>query len=270
MQNEILSAGEFTAPRPSRALSTRHRKSAFTLIELLVVIAIIAILAAILFPVFARARENARRSSCSSNLKQIGLGLLQYSQDYDERLTRGWYGPTGFDPSGPTNGRYKWMDAIQPYTKSTQLFTCPSSSNGLTTGATGNFIPALRLTADSDQNYGSYAMSSAYYGLDAVSGPSNNKTLASIDEPVTTVWVGDGSGSYQIAWLDTSPAITTIGGVKALGDGTLLSGAAVERHLETSNILFVDGHVKSMKMASLTALGNTTPAYYKYFTPNAD
>ncbi|MDH7569634.1 MAG: prepilin-type N-terminal cleavage/methylation domain-containing protein, partial [Armatimonadota bacterium] len=67
----------------------RRRERGFTLIELLVVIAIIAILAAILFPVFARARENARRSNCASNLKQIGMGIRQYSQDYDERLPRG-------------------------------------------------------------------------------------------------------------------------------------------------------------------------------------
>src|SRR5687767_10691477 len=66
--------------------STTTRKTAFTLIELLVVIAIIALLAAILFPVFARARENARRAGCQSNLKQIGLGIMQYSQDYDELM----------------------------------------------------------------------------------------------------------------------------------------------------------------------------------------
>ena len=95
------------------------------MIELLAVIAIIAILAAILFPVFARARENARRSSCQSNLKQIGLGLLQYSQDYDETVPRsayiGYYGQSG-------DGSYKWMDAIYPYVKSEQIFVCPSDS----------------------------------------------------------------------------------------------------------------------------------------------
>ena len=93
--------------------SASHAKTAFTLIELLVVIAIIAILAAILFPVFARARENARKLSCQSNLKQIGLGILQYTQDYDERLP------------GRVNGSFEansWKRVIYPYVKSTQLF----------------------------------------------------------------------------------------------------------------------------------------------------
>src|SRR5689334_25398731 len=97
-------------------------RRAFTLIELLVVIAIIAILAAILFPVFARARENARRSSCQSNEKQIGLGILQYVQDYDER-----YPLSRVDNSGIT--RNTWYGMIQPYVKSTQLFQCPSDTN---------------------------------------------------------------------------------------------------------------------------------------------
>ena len=100
-----------------------HKKSAFTLIELLVVIAIIAILAAILFPVFARARENARRSSCQSNLKQIGLGVMQYVQDYDEKY------PLNNTP-GYTGGFAQWEYRLQPYVKSTQIFRCPSSSKG--------------------------------------------------------------------------------------------------------------------------------------------
>lgn len=129
----------------------RHEKSAlrsgFTLIELLVVIAIISILAAILFPVFARARENARRASCLSNLKQIGLGIMQYAQDYDERYPLAWLGAPGGGPwplpaglrhtpyytdaSGVfTNGtRITWMDLIYPYTKSIEIFVCPSRRN---------------------------------------------------------------------------------------------------------------------------------------------
>ena len=88
---------------------------AFTLIELLVVIAIIAILASILFPVFGRARENARRASCQSNLKQIGLGMFQYTQDYDERFPI--YGSTY---------ELGWASVLQPYLKSSQIFQCPS------------------------------------------------------------------------------------------------------------------------------------------------
>ena len=96
------------------SVSPTHAKtrSAFTLIELLVVIAIIAILAAILFPVFARARENARRSSCQSNLKQIGLGVLQYTQDYDE------FYPMFIQYGGTNATQQGWAQVIQPYIKS--------------------------------------------------------------------------------------------------------------------------------------------------------
>ena len=111
-------------------------RKAFTLIELFVVIAIIAILAAILFPVFARARENARRASCQSNLKQLSLGVMQYSQDYDEFLPSVRY--PWADASGPATawqGSYNsgtggwatgWPDLIQPYIKSNQVMHCPS------------------------------------------------------------------------------------------------------------------------------------------------
>jgi prepilin-type N-terminal cleavage/methylation domain-containing protein/prepilin-type processing-associated H-X9-DG protein len=95
-----------------------HRESGFTLIELLTVIAIISLLAAILFPVFSRARENARRASCMSNLKQIGLAMLQYTQDYDEKFPLGWTSTT----------QPRWDARIDPYLKSRQIFVCPSAS----------------------------------------------------------------------------------------------------------------------------------------------
>src|SRR5438094_2389105 len=101
----------------------RHRKSAFTLIELLVVIAIIAILAAILFPVFAQAREKARAISCVSNEKQVALGILMYNTDYDGRFPFHWYsGETGVAPDPPflndptiKSGTFGWNEAIYPY-----------------------------------------------------------------------------------------------------------------------------------------------------------
>ncbi len=128
-----------------------HKQTGFTLIELLVVIAIIAILASILFPVFARARENARRTSCLSNMKQIGLGLMQYTQDNDERYPRAWCGTNTtaggdcavisgngspasyfnvkqYNSGGSTTHYETWMDYIHPYVKSVQVFVCPSYS----------------------------------------------------------------------------------------------------------------------------------------------
>ena len=116
------------------------RKSGFTLIELLVVIAIIAILAAILFPVFARAREKARANTCLSNVKQLTLGILMYVNDYDERMPfciASWF-------STPS-----WMATIYPYIKNAQLYQCPSRP---TAGTTGEMIPGT--TTSFSRGYG--------------------------------------------------------------------------------------------------------------------
>jgi prepilin-type N-terminal cleavage/methylation domain-containing protein/prepilin-type processing-associated H-X9-DG protein len=113
----------------SSAFATRPRaftplkSAAFTLIELLVVIAIIAILAAILFPVFAQAREKARQTSCLSNLKQIGTGMMMYVQDYEETY------PCGYQWSSSSNGGQGWAGQVWPYIKSPGVFTCPSDTS---------------------------------------------------------------------------------------------------------------------------------------------
>ena len=192
-----------------RAVSSS--KKGFTLIELLVVIAIIAILAAILFPVFARARENARRASCLSNTKQIGLGILQYTQDYDEKL------PSSYDLSGDETKCW-WGAMIQPYVKSTQLFYCPSDSTF--TRANGFF----RYNVSYGYNY-------AY--LNAVATPNYSGggiSLASITEVSQTVMLGDSNNS--LPYIIYSQA----------------TYQPLPRHLEGANVCFVDGHSKWFKI----------------------
>jgi prepilin-type N-terminal cleavage/methylation domain-containing protein/prepilin-type processing-associated H-X9-DG protein len=115
-------------PNPPPAV---RRPRAFTLIELLVVIAIIAILAAILFPVFAQAREKARQSACLSNMKQMGLSLMQYKQDYDETFPTAYY-HRAFNPAsgGTAAGYIHWSALVQPYIKNWGVFVCPSDRLG--------------------------------------------------------------------------------------------------------------------------------------------
>jgi prepilin-type N-terminal cleavage/methylation domain-containing protein/prepilin-type processing-associated H-X9-DG protein len=259
-----------TAYTPQSETTTYSAKSAragFTLIELLVVIAIIAILAAILFPVFARARENARRASCQSNLKQIGLGLLQYVQDYDERTPKSWFGANG-DASNVAAGRYKWMDAIYPYIKSEQLFVCPSDT--LVT----DMITNRKNSAYSYINgyrYGSYGNNFAYYNND---WNPVNKSIAAIEAVSTTIWAGEtappptGSAAFpfEISWADVSTQPTIAEETPRRLDKMR------ERHLETTNLLFVDGHVKAMKLSAITKLSTTgaTTGAYSFFTIQDD
>ena len=265
-----------TAPRTSP-----HVFPAFTLIELLVVIAIIAILAAILFPVFARARENARRTSCTSNLKQIGLGLIQYSQDYDEKLPHDYFGPDT-DSSG-RGGAYKWMDAIYPYVKSEQIFVCPSDTIGSL--PTNNSRYAYRpdgSTAGYQYLYGSYSANITYYtppgtgprvATPPFSPPTGAATsLAQFAAPSTTVSITEvipiSSTDYytwQTAWTDptNNPTITNAptGGFKVLN-------RIAARHLDTTNILWCDGHVKSMRLDALTK--TNAAGYMSLFTVEDD
>jgi len=109
------------------------KRKAFTLIELLVVIAIIAILAAILFPVFAKAREKARQTACTSNMKQLGLALIQYVQDYDETYPAGYLYSTGAPNNWPAGSGCSWSQQLWPYVKAKGAFVCPDDATTITT-----------------------------------------------------------------------------------------------------------------------------------------
>lgn len=234
-----------------KSLYKRFRAArGFTLIELLVVIAIIALLAAILFPVFARARENARKSSCSNNLKQIGLGFQQYAQDYDERMTQAWYEPSAVGYPGA----WRWMDAIYPYVKSQQLYQCPSAS-----GNNARYVyrnPATSLTQTGGP-FGSYGYNVAYWGNnggDNAINP-NGQALADIQRPAQCMLSADthinGGNNWEIAWENSGSNPTIVNGSpgRRLNNG---NGEIVERHLGNANILFVDGHVKSLGLDTIT------------------
>ena len=224
--------------------------SAFTLIELLVVIAIIAILAAILFPVFAQAREKARQTACLSNMKQIGLALLQYSQDYDEQMVSCYYGDAGWTNSNADN--YKWMDAIQPYVKSEDVFNCPSQSFP----APGNIG---KYKFKSGTNYGSYGIMGTYDEPGPPTPPTSRipyggerVSMAQVANPASTAWVMDA--------LDVTfnhyPWVIDIGApnntpAPAVTSTTTNVGRAQARHMERMNVLWCDGHAKNMKMDQL-------------------
>jgi len=245
-----------------------HR-NAFTLIELLVVIAIIAILAAILFPVFAKVREKARQTSCASNEKQIGLGILQYVQDNDETFPIGEATPWGV-ATGNGGGSH-WTNAIDPYMKSLGVLACPDDAKGghhdwygtsmsyaanglIGTGQTGKLLGVMSIK-----------------GFDGwISYPS--ATMASVNRPSDTILVGEkhadqtqtywvnGSGwagganlLFMGAALDGQPA--AVWGDLQIPDGSRATaayplgpnGAVSAKHTDRANFLFTDGHVKSMR-----------------------
>jgi len=243
-------------------MARKNGPLAFTLIELLVVIAIIALLAAILFPVFARAREKARQTTCLSNEKQLGTAILMYSQDFDEILARAWHGNGGYQPSDnrPGNIKYKWMDSIYPYVKSTEAFHCPDFYDDLGRGATGRFVPYEQLTnVPNNSNYGSYAMNAAYWDSNTMGGGCSSPgasfgvPLGRLSHPSTTAWIADGEGSYQFDWPVGNPTPVTQGDYTIWGSGNNDDGSIVDRHTGMVNIIWCDGHAKAMAMKTLMA-----------------
>ncbi len=204
----------------------------FTLIELLVVIAIIAILAAILFPVFAKAREKARQTSCANNVRQISTGLAMYSQDYDEQLPGGmdihWNGTANSDGVAIWGG---YVDALAPYLKNIQIFICPSD------GAKNC------LSYDTSRNYASVTLAGTApaqplsYGYNYFLGAGGTHSPSLVDYP---------SQTCLIAEVTQSPFIYVASVTDA---GIMLDPAATQmiegsRHSEGMNIGFLDGHCK--------------------------
>ena len=250
----------------------RARRTGFTLIELLVVIAIIAILASILFPVFARARENARRSACQSNLKQIGLSFMQYTQDYDEKLP----------PSMPTAqmaGRVAWDWALEPYMNKANTTTYGSGQNPMLRCPSDGILPAA-----SNRSKRSYAIplnrngvsDMTWFGDDSTVSIDNGRklskfgstvqTLLLCEAPNSTNRIGTNTG-YRVCSTSNSPAGwdsaqdgTTSSTAMPTTESSLTSTSQEAQHFDGYNYLFVDGHVKWLKPeATIKTAGVTYP-----------
>lgn len=215
----------------------------FTLIELLVVIAIIAILAAILFPVFSSARERARQTACLSNSKQLAIALTMYTQDYDERLPMYQFP----DPSGgPT---YGWQWAMMPYMRSSQVLICPSAQKICDLNGASTAYDPTYANPGAGLGSGSYGYNYAYLGTYSGSAPNYvyaTHVLAEITTVSRTVAfteitsiMGTGAAYYPTLWNTSRSNSCTAGSLEGKQFAT--------RHMGGNNVVFVDGHAKWMR-----------------------
>lgn len=231
-----------------------QKKKGFTLIELLVVIAIIAILAAILFPVFAQAREKARQASCASNLKQIGLAELQYAQDYDEVMSGSW------NCANAACQRIYYPEMIYPYVKNKQIFFCPDAGDGDHFNNDGSGDCTLNpITCNQGRGPTDYAYNSLSFGnnnFGGANGDRANVKLAAVDQPASTILLMDGRGNggsrygYINIWESEETDINgNFYGNQWNGQSKLNAVTPYYRHPRGDgfNVLWYDGHVKALK-----------------------
>jgi prepilin-type N-terminal cleavage/methylation domain-containing protein/prepilin-type processing-associated H-X9-DG protein len=218
---------------PRYRLNNAHGRG-FTLIELLVVIAIIAILAAILFPVFAQAREKARQINCVSNLKNISTAVMMYIQDYDENMP--YYETQPPAVQTPTNRNF-WFVQINPYLKANKIYSCPSLGvSGATFETMPNRVAGYGVNAGAHvfPNYTDPAIS--YSAFTTPAGVLMMTDSAFMDPKL-------GSAGYPVVYCP----FRTVAGV--------VNGAVANRHFDGSSVAFLDGHVKYMKLVQIIAGG---------------
>jgi prepilin-type N-terminal cleavage/methylation domain-containing protein/prepilin-type processing-associated H-X9-DG protein len=220
----------------------RTRAPGFTLIELLVVIAIIAILAAILFPVFAQAREKARQSMCLSNSRQLGLALQMYSQDYDEVVPNQWWDR---DKCTEWDCTPAWQ--LASYTKNTKVWICPSKGRGAPDPSVTKFI-----------SYG-FNWWTIAKPLAAMQQPAETVFLAEVGANAEMKHLGGnvGSGAADAAWLDhywlrySYPRVKVSAFSKNNQNTNHRFQTQQGKHNATVNVVYADGHVKSTRPSRL-------------------
>lgn len=243
-----------------------QRRSAFTLIELLVVIAIIAILAAILFPVFAQARDKARQTACLSNQKQIGTALMMYAQDYDETLPSAPYSGLIADPDALAGWNWAlWVPKLHPYVKNYQVFACPNGpiNASYLRGAGTNRWP-IHLA------YNEYILNQGYgFATLAALGGANNgiADISLVSESVVPGIYQNWSDGRVIASKPQPFDLYRL--LCANGVGTTEAACRGRHNDRGVNIIFADGHAKFVPGGRIQG-GNTNPrGEYPIINPNA-